>query len=148
MECQFEERGAGEFEFPSRPSTPLAPVDFEILRPHEEEAHRHVDQENLHPSNTANTENATSNRTSESASAGPPSNVSTSSSSTTVVECASPGPGPSTLKKRKQLAQDLFDDSPLTDEESEPEELPVKKKHGRAPSKRAFAKARAGHAKA
>ncbi|KAF8546672.1 hypothetical protein OG21DRAFT_1527674 [Imleria badia] len=129
MEHQFEECEAGEIELPSRPD--------------------------LRPSIAANTESTASNGSSESlpvamiarkVSAGPPSNVSASELSS-----STPGPGPSTLKKRKQLAQDLFDDDiPLMDEECEPKEPPVKKKHGCAPlaSKKAPGKSKAGRAKA
>jgi hypothetical protein len=61
---------------------------------------------------------------------------------------ASPGPGPSILKKRKQLVQDIFDDNtPLTDEECEPEEVlvpAVQKKSRQVLSKKVPAKAKAG----
>ena len=75
----------------------------------------------------------------------------TTSSSFTAVETsnASPGPGPSTLKKRKQLARNLFeDDTPLMSEEELEEAPVVKKKRGRVASKSAPTKASRGrHAK-
>ncbi|KAG6369355.1 hypothetical protein JVT61DRAFT_15002 [Boletus reticuloceps] len=129
MEQQFEKRKAGEvgkagdLEFPSRPPTPFALVDLDDVvpanlssanhagdakAPNKEDGtqgHCHVDQQDsdVRLSDAADT-HTTSNRSAELAivtqqvSVGPPSSTSTSGSAT-IVGNASPGPGPSTLKK-------------------------------------------------
>lgn len=160
MERQFERREAGELEFPSRPPTPAHDWDFEEPPANAPGANNggnaSDEEEDLRPSDTTGIQDTTTpDRFLPSATilhrpvSGPQSNISTSSSST-IVENASPGPGPSTLKKRKRFAQDLFDDdSPLTEEECEPPAgLPIKKKRGRAASKKVPAKAKAGRTKA